>query len=323
LMRQAVLFRAGQNSDALEIELKRRNIPFVKWGGLRFLEAAHIKDLLAFLRLLENPRDDLSWMRILQMFDGIGPGRARNAVQHLQENAFSFEALLTWSQVPAVARGKVRELAALLGDLAGQKEQSSFPAEIERIRRFYSPLFEELYDNPEMRLRDLEQLEMLAQEARSRGSFLADLTLDPPASTGDLAGSPLLDDDYVILSTIHSAKGCEWDVVYVMHAADGVIPSDMAKGEAELEEERRLLYVGVTRARNRLYVAFPLRYYHRQNPLGDAYSTAQLSRFIPPEVFPLFARIGFGSREVNRIPEGVAPHKVSATVQARIRRLWD
>jgi DNA helicase-2/ATP-dependent DNA helicase PcrA len=323
LMRQAVLFRAGQNSDALEIELKRRNIPFVKWGGLKFLEAAHIKDLLAFLRLLENPRDDLSWMRILQMFDGIGPGRARHIIQHLQENTYSFEALSTWSQVPAVARGEVRELAVLLQDLAGQNEQGSFPAQIERIRRFYSPLFEELYDNPEIRLRDLEQLEMLAQEARSRSSFLADLTLDPPASTGDLAGSPLLDDDYVILSTIHSAKGCEWDVVYVMHAADGVIPSDMAKGEAELEEERRLLYVAVTRARNRLYVTFPLRYYHRQVPLGDAYSTAQLSRFIPPEVFPLFDRIGFGSREVNRTREGVASHKVSASVQARIRRLWD
>lgn len=323
LTRQAVLFRAGQNSDALEVELKRRNIPFVKWGGLKFLEAAHIKDLLAFLRLLENPRDDVSWMRVLQMLDGIGPGRALQAVQHLRENAYGFAALLTWASPAGLAGGQLRELVGLFADLAGPEEQVSFAAQIEGIRRFYGPLFEERYDNPEMRLRDLDQLEMLAQGARSRSSFLADLTLDPPASSGDLAGSPLLDDDYVILSTIHSAKGCEWDLVYVMHAADGIIPSDMADGDDEREEERRLLYVAITRARKRLYVTFPLRYYHRKHVFGDAYSTAQLSRFIPPTVFPLFDRTGFGlSNDKASVPE-VAPQQVSAGVQARIRQLWD
>src|SRR4029077_15513899 len=144
------------------------------------------------------------------------------------------------------------------------------------------PLLEAHYEQPAMRARDLDQLELLAQRARDRATFLADLTLDPPLSTGDLAGPPLLDEEYVVLSTIHSAKGCEWDVVYLIHAADGVLPSDMVQGDAELEEERRLLYVAMTRARNRLYVTFPMRYYHRKHALGDAYSTAQLSRFLPP-----------------------------------------
>src|SRR5262249_37088298 len=138
------------------------------------------------------------------------------------------------------------------------------PAQIERVRQFYVPIFQARYDQPEMRLRDLDQLEVLARGVASRAAFLADLTLDPPVSTGDLAGPPLLDEEYVVLSTIHSAKGCEWDAVFVIHAADGVLPSDMSVGEADLEEERRLLYVAMTRARDRLYVTYPLRYYHRK-----------------------------------------------------------
>src|SRR5262249_34693414 len=155
----------------------------------------------------------------------------------------------TW-KAPAIAQKTVAELARLLHELASAGSKMSLAAQIDRVRRFYLPLFEKRYEQPEMRLRDLEQLELLAQQASSRTAFLADLTLDPPASTGDLAGSPLLDEDYLVLSTIHSAKGCEWDVVYLIHAADGVLPSDMAEGEAELEEERRLLYVAMTRARD-------------------------------------------------------------------------
>src|SRR5207302_9246720 len=128
------------------------------------------------------------------------------------------------------------------------------------------------YEQPEMRVRDLDQLELLSQQATSRAGFLADLTLDPPVSTSDLAGPPILDEEYVVLSTIHSAKGCEWDVVYLIHAADGIIPSDMADGDAAYDEERRLLYVAMTRARDALYITFPLRYYHRKHPFGDRHS---------------------------------------------------
>jgi DNA helicase-2/ATP-dependent DNA helicase PcrA len=152
---------------------------------------------------------------------------------------------------------------------------------VERIRKFYEPIFGRIYDNPAVRLRDLDQLELIASGYKSRSQFITDLTLDPPASTQDLAGPPLLDEDYLILSTIHSAKGCEWDVVHIIHAADGMIPSDMATGsEPEIEEERRLLYVAMTRPRNALFVYFPLRYYHSGRRLGDAHSYAQVSRFL-------------------------------------------
>ncbi|MBM4071472.1 MAG: ATP-dependent helicase [Planctomycetes bacterium] len=319
LTKQAVLFRASHNSDALEVELRRRNIPFVKWGGLKFLEAAHIKDLLAFLRVLENPRDDLSWMRILRMFDGIGPGRAREAVLHLQECWGGFQSLEAWN-APVSAHAQLRQLIDLLEGLA----DSGLPVsvEIERIRQFCTPLFEERYESSEMRLRDLDQMELLSQQARSRTSFLADLTLDPPNSTGDLAGPPLLDEEYVVLSTIHSAKGCEWDAVYVIHVADGVIPSDMAQGEDDLEEERRLLYVALTRARNRLYVTFPWRYFHRKHSMGDAYSTAQFSRFLPPAVHFLFDQISSCPTESDGMPKLAMSQPISANVRARVRQLW-
>jgi len=320
-VKQAVLFRASHNSDALEVELSRRNIPFVKWGGLRFLESAHIKDLLAFLRILENPRDELSWMRVLQMLDGIGPGRARQALEHLQQNQSGPQGLLTW-KAPAAARNQLQGLIRLLEELAVDDPEPPLASQIERVRRFYTPLFEKRYEQPQMRVRDLDQLELLAQQATSRATFLADLTLDPPVSTGDLAGPPLLDEEYVVLSTIHSAKGCEWDIVYLIHAADGVLPSDMSVSEAEFEEERRLLYVAMTRARDRLYVVFPLRYYHRKHVLGDAHSFAQLSRFVAPEMFPLFERSGC-DRDQPGLPASEAPSgSVIEGVQERLQRLW-
>jgi DNA helicase-2/ATP-dependent DNA helicase PcrA len=320
LTKQAVLFRAGQNSDALEVELARRNIPFVKWGGLKFLETAHVKDLLAFLRIAENPDDELSWMRVLQLLDGIGPGKARQAVRHVRDRAEGPEGLLTWA-APAVAREAAAQLAGMLSALSSSPEMP-VAAQVERVRRFYGPLLDRLYEQPEMRRRDLDQLELLAGQAAGRAAFLVDLTLDPPASTGDLAGPALLDEEYVVLSTIHSAKGCEWNVVYVIHAADGVIPSDLSQGEAELEEERRLLYVAMTRARDRLYVTFPLRYYHRKHARADAHSYAQLSRYIPPELFPRFERTGYGftEPETAAVPAPAVP--VAEDVKSRVKRLW-
>jgi DNA helicase-2/ATP-dependent DNA helicase PcrA len=321
LMKQAVLFRAGHNSDALEVELGRRNVPFVKWGGLRFLESAHIKDLLAFLRILENPRDELSWMRVLQLLEGIGPGRARQAIDLLRKGQDRPQTLLTW-KVPAAAQASVQGLVRLLGELMPEGPEPPLASQIERVRRFYTPLFEKRYEQPQMRVRDLDQLELLAQQATSRAAFLADLTLDPPVSTADLAGPPLLDEEYVVLSTIHSAKGCEWDVVYLIHAADGVIPSDMSNSEGELAEERRLLYVAMTRARDHLYVIFPLRYYHRKHVLGDAHSFAQLSRFVTAEMFTLFERSGRDREEVDLTATETPPASVTESVKDRLERLW-
>jgi DNA helicase-2/ATP-dependent DNA helicase PcrA len=210
----------------------------------------------------------------------------------------------------------------LVEELAGHETELPLPAQIERIRRFYTPIFEERYQQPEMRARDLDQLELLSQQASSRAAFLTDLTLDPPMSTGDLAGPPMLDEEYTVLSTIHSAKGCEWDVVYVIHAADGVLPSDMSMGEAEIEEERRLLYVAMTRARDRLYITFPLRYYHRKHAFGDSHSFAQLSRFLPPEIFPLFERSNAGNLETEPTAAASSTAPVAESVQQRLRQLW-
>ncbi len=318
LMRQAVLFRAGHHSDLLEVELARRNIPFHKYGGLKFIEAAHIKDMLAFLRILENPYDEISWFRILQMLEGIGPRSAQRLMDALgvrrpaepregepPTGISPLRRLFTDPPAPPpAAKDGFESLRQALADCSGSRTDAAgnvapsaetpekelpLPVQVERLRRFYEPIFEKLYENPGIRLRDIEQLEQIASGYRSRSRFIADLTLDPPTSTSDLAQPPHLEEDWLNLSTIHSAKGCEWDVVHIIHAADGMIPSDMATGsDEEIEEERRLFYVAMTRAKDWLYVYFPLRYYHRRGKMHDRHSYAQLTRFVTPQVRSLF-----------------------------------
>jgi DNA helicase-2/ATP-dependent DNA helicase PcrA len=292
---QAVLFRSGHHSDVLELELTRRNIPFVKYGGLKFLESAHIKDVLAVLRVLENPRDEVSWFRVLQLLDGVGPASARSMMQSIgvrdADSAPLQNLLNSPPRVPEAARGALDRLREAIGDC--MREGTTLPpsAEIARIRRFCEPIVQQRYSSPQARLQDIEQLERVAGAHTARGRFLSELALDPPSSTSDLAGPPLLDEDYLILSTVHSAKGGEWDVVHVIHAADGMIPSDMATSEKEeIEEERRLFYVALTRARDNLYVYFPLRFYRRPRGLDDSHHFAQLTRFLPETVQLLFDR---------------------------------
>ncbi|HEX9766906.1 MAG TPA: ATP-dependent helicase, partial [Nitriliruptorales bacterium] len=297
LHEQAVLFRTGHHSDALELELARRDIPYVKFGGLKFLEAAHVKDLLSLLRVLDNPRDVLAWTRVLGSLDGVGPATTRAILDELglgpdappdagdgALSRFLHEPVTT----PSRAAEDLDLLRSALTDCGGGRDDDDHaqPAPAEQIDRLHvlcQRTFRRRYDDADARLNDLEQLASLATEYRTRSRFLAELTLDPPNATGDLAGPPHLDDDWLVLSTIHSAKGGEWKAVYVIHAADGNIPSDMATGDPEtLEEERRLLYVAVTRARDELHVSFPLRYYHRRFGLDDAHNWAQPSRFLDP-----------------------------------------
>ena len=304
LRRQAVLFRTGHHSDLLELELAARNIPFVKYGGLKFMEAAHVKDAVALLRILENPHDEVSWFRVLQLVDGIGPAGARRLMREMGVGADGSpigRLPSVTTDGPTAAAAELAELAAVLSDCAARSLGPA--AELERARIFLDPLIERRYEGAQARLRDLDQLEQLAGRAGSRTRFLTDLTLDPPASTSDLAGPPGLDEDYVILSTIHSAKGGEWDVVHLIHAADGMIPSDMATGDVDqIEEERRLFYVALTRARDALYVYFPLRYYRRPRGLEDPHTYAQLTRFLPD---------GVRERFEERTTIG-APHEDSA-----------
>jgi DNA helicase-2/ATP-dependent DNA helicase PcrA len=318
LRRQAVLFRAAHHSDALEVELSRRNIPFVKYGGLKFLEAAHVKDLLSILRLAENPRDTTSAARVLQLLDGVGPATTRRAITHLAQRRFDFRQWLAF-EPPAAAAEQWPQLVELLAALA--PNTIDLAGQIERVRNFYSPILARRYDQAAVRVRDIEQLEQMAGQFGTRQTLLADLTLDPPSATQDLAGPPSRDEDYLILSTIHSAKGCEWDAVFVIHAADGNIPSDMATGSAEeIEEERRLLYVALTRARDFLEVCFPLKYYAKKWATGDRHTMAQLSRFLPADILRHFELVHPVEDRPGDAPAAIGPALVE--IRQRIADLW-
>ncbi|HVP59717.1 MAG TPA: ATP-dependent helicase [Myxococcaceae bacterium] len=287
LRRQAVLFRASHHSLHLEVELGRRGIPFHKYGGLRFVETAHVRDLLAFLRLVENPRDLLAGTRVLGLLPGVGPRTARVLLEPVQRTG-RFEGWEDAPKLPAAARAHWPALVALCRELAAP-QAPALPVQLHRIRTFYGPLCEERYDHFPARLRDLEQLEQLAAGFADRTAFLGELTLEPPRSTQDLAGPPSLDDDHLVLSTIHSAKGLEFDAVYVLHAADGNIPSDLTTGSPEeIDEELRLFYVALSRAKRHLSVTFPLRWFDRPSGVGGRHAYAQLTRFLPPAVSAAF-----------------------------------
>jgi DNA helicase-2/ATP-dependent DNA helicase PcrA len=325
LRQQAVLFRSAHHSDLLELELRRRNIPFVKYGGLRFLEAAHVRDLLAALRVLDNPRDELAWYRLLQLLDGVGPAGARKAMDDLGVHRGDGDVLGRFVEGGGALPAKAADDGALLRSaLSDCQDQSLRPgAQIERLRQGLEPLLRRRYDNAEVRLRDLDALGRVAGSYESRARMVAELTLDPPVSTGDLAGPPLLDDDYVILSTVHSAKGGEWRVVHVIHAADGMFPSDMATGDREsIEEERRLFYVALTRAQEHLHLYAPLRYHHG-GPFGrgDRHSYGQRTRFLPPSVDGLLEhRAVRASPADEAIP--VPAVALPSAVDDALRGLW-
>jgi DNA helicase-2/ATP-dependent DNA helicase PcrA len=287
---QAVLFRTGHHSGGLEIELARRSIPFVKFGGLKFLESAHVKDLLSMLRILDNPRDELAWNRVLLMLPGVGPATASKIMAHLGQVASSagvdtVEAFLRYDVPGSLETREVLGLLRdVLSDARGEGETEPPPSvQIDRISDVCAAVFERNYDDAAARLADIEHLGSLAAAYETRGRFLTEIALDPPASTTDFADAPHLDDDYLILSTIHSAKGGEWQSVTVIHAADGNIPSDMALSEpGGLEEERRLLYVALTRAKEHLAVTVPQRFYHHRFSTNGAHSYALQSRFLDP-----------------------------------------
>jgi DNA helicase-2/ATP-dependent DNA helicase PcrA len=321
LRKQAVLFRAASHSNSLEMALTRRNIPFYKYGGLRFLESAHIKDLISFLRIIENPRDETAWFRVLQLMDGIGPVSASLAIEHLTANNYNPCAIETFKAPPSASED-MEAFGELIKDLSTM--ENDIPSvQIERILRFYSPLLKRRYDNAEQRENDVEHLAHISTRFRSRKQFLADIILDPPSSTGDLAGPPIKDEDWLVLSTIHSAKGLEWDVVYLIHAADGCLPSDMATGnDKEIEEELRLTYVAMTRARDFLYVLWPMRFYHiyKSGRLTDNHTYAQLCRFFTDNVIDTMVQIGTGKSESEW--EEAKSLKLKQDIQGRIRGMW-
>jgi DNA helicase-2/ATP-dependent DNA helicase PcrA len=254
------------------------------------------------------------------MLEGVGPKTAQRILGELQGQMFSFDALAK-IKVPPAAETEYARLVKVLLSLRSPQRKLAVASQIERLRHFYEPLLPRLYDNPQPRRRDLEQLELIAARYRSRQSYITDLTLDPPRSTADLAGRPSKDEDFLCLSTMHSAKGCEWRVVYVIHAADGMIPSDMAlDDEAGLEEERRLFYVAVTRAKDWLYVVFPLRYYYRRYALGDAHGYAQITRFLHSDVMALMELRTVAPPEDEDVPVQI---RTETDIRKKIARLWE
>ena len=320
LKQQAVLFRTSHHSGPLEIELTRRNIPFVKFGGLKFLDAAHIKDMLALLRFVENPRDRVAGFRLLHLIPGVGLTSAQRVLDHISNAADLISAL---ADPPAPPRGGDEWLSFVETVTDLRSGRAGWPAELERARLWYEPHLDRIHDDANTRRADLIQLEQIAGGYPSRERFLTELTLDPPDATSDQAGVPLLDEDYLILSTIHSAKGQEWKSVFVLNVVDGCMPSDLGAGtSAEIEEERRLLYVAMTRAKDDLHLIVPQRFFtHGQSARGDRHVYASRTRFIPDRLLGLFERTtwpiavaGAATRSSNQSPR--------IDVGARMRGMW-
>jgi len=284
LRNQAVLFRAGHHSAELELELARRDIPFVKFGGLQFLETAHVKDLLSVLRWAHNPRARIAGFRAAQLIAGMGPASAHRLLDAMDDAADPWQAMRAF--VPPAA-------AAWRGWLALADSLSAWPDAVAAVAAWLQPHLERVYDDAAPRAADLAQLARIAGGYGSRERFLTELTLDPPAASSDEAAAPHLDEDYLILSTMHSAKGQEWQSVTLLHMVDGCMPADLATASAaQIEEERRLLYVAMTRAKTRLTLMVPQRYHvTRQPKYGDRHLYASLSRFISPDVAGLFDQV--------------------------------
>ena len=319
LRHQAVLFRAASHSASLELALTRKNIPFRKYGGLRFLEAGHVKDMVSLLRIVENPRDEIAWFRVLQLMSGIGPTIATQAIRHIASHSFDPKSIGGFAAPPS-ARSELARMSALMTDLERMANDSP-AALIERASDFYGPLLRQNYENPEPRSQDIAHLVQLAAGYTSIQAFLDDLILDPPLSTADLAGPPLKDEDWLVLSTIHSAKGLEWDAVYLIHAADGCLPSDMSTGsKEEIDEELRLTYVAMTRARDFLYVLWPLRFYGRTPGVTDRHIYAQRSRFLTHNVAATMDERAVGQE--CEAGELTLPPDALRNIGERIRDIW-
>ena len=321
LKSQSVLFRTSTHSASLELELARRNIPFVKFGGLKFLEAAHVKDMMAILRFAENPRGRMAGFRVLNLIAGIGQASATRLLDAMGEAADPVDTLRTFTPPPNAKEGW-SQFAQLYLEL--REKDLAWPADMERAKDWYLPQLERLHDDAPVRKLDVDQLTRLATGYASRERFLTELTLDPPQSSSDESGVPHRDEDYLILSTIHSAKGQEWNAVHILNVVDGCMPADMATGSAaEIEEERRLLYVAMTRAKDELSLWVPQRFHvTQQRAWGDRHMYALRSRFLPDAVLGHFDSIEACAPAPPAAPAGTAAAAPLFDLGAALRGGW-
>jgi DNA helicase-2/ATP-dependent DNA helicase PcrA len=315
---QAVLVRTGHHSDILEIELSARKIPYVKFGGLRFTDTAHVRDFLAAARVLANPADDLAWFRLLRLHDGIGPSHARRVLAIVASG--QDVPPQDWPQAAEAAPARSRRtLTVTLGRLAAAASGPA-AAQAEAVLTILDPLVRARYPDATARLADLRRLADAAAAQPTLQDALAELTLDPPVSSSDLAGPPRLDEDYLTISTIHAAKGLEWRIVHVPHLVDGALPSDMALGDPDgLAEEHRLFYVALTRARDHLYLYAPLRLHLHRRGRDDRHGFGQLTRFLDRNA------LAACDNATVAAPTAVLPAlgPISVQVDTALGSLWD
>ena len=269
----AVLFRSSFLSFDLEIELTKANIPFVKFGGFKFVETSHVKDVVAYLRVLENPRDVVSWNRILLLIDGVGPRTAEKVVDDILKRRVSLrgdgpEALPTtkfWMQF-----NDYTENVQKLFDVLKQASLANLgPAEKTfQILQYYEPILRTRYDDHQKRKKDLEMFQNITERYKEVDALLTDLALEPPNESIVDVESPGPEEEFLTLSTIHSAKGLEWNSVFIIYALEGRFPTMRSvASDEEIEEERRLMYVACTRAKANLFITYPMNVYDRESGL--------------------------------------------------------
>ena len=319
LRSQSVLFRSSHHSDLLELELVRRNIPYVKHGGLKFLEAAHVKDLLSVLRWADNRKNRIAAHRVLQLLPGMGPVNADRCFRSFEAAQFDPAALAAW-RPPAAAFEFWGALVEVVRDLGSAGR--AWAGQVGLARQWYEPHLSRIYEESAARASDLEQLERIALQFSSREQFLSELTLDPPQATSDYGTGARLDEDFLILSTVHSAKGQEWERVTVLNVTDGNFPNEYANGNsARIEEERRLLYVAMTRAKNSLDLVVPLKFHvTRQARSGDAHVYGARSRFFTPGVLAALDCVVWPAGAAETAPEVRALPRID--VGSRLRGAW-